>query len=123
MGPAANGGQVPGGNGQSTPDKPGDPTQVVDHTGQVPTSTTTYTNVDRGAINSYLQVGQSTGPWIPLANDCNTWVSNAISQSTPHDIYKSVGVTGDPTMENTQVVVAQHVVVYANGSVHKPGEQ
>jgi len=123
MGPAKNGGQVPGGNGQSTPDKPLDPTQVVDHHGEAPTSTTTYTNVDRGAINSYLQVGQSTGPWVLLANDCNTWVANAISQSIPHDIRVSVGVSGDPTMATAQVTVEQNVVVYADGSIHKPGEQ
>jgi RHS repeat-associated protein len=121
MGPAKNGGQVPGGNGQSTPDKPGDPTQVVDHSGEVATSTKTYTNVDRGAINSYLQVGRPTGPWIPQVNDCNSWAANAISESTPHDIL-SYASGGDPTIGWRVMSVQHDVVVYADGTVHKPGE-
>ncbi|MGA2436476.1 MAG: RHS repeat-associated core domain-containing protein, partial [Bryobacteraceae bacterium] len=110
MGTAKGGGQIPDAKGESSPDKPGDPTQVVNHQGEAPTSTTTFTNVDKGAINSYLQVGQPTGPWIPEVNDCNTWADNAIASSTPHDTMK----VGNSVQHN--------IVVYADGSIHQPGE-
>lgn len=103
---------MPGGNGQSTPDKPGDPTQVVDHTGQVPTSTQTYTGVNKAALSTYTQVGTPTGRWIPGVNDCNTWAHNAIYQSTPHDI------TTIPQVGESAQVLYHNVVVYADGSIH-----
>jgi RHS repeat-associated protein len=98
-------------------DAPGVATQVVDHTGQVPTSTQTFTGVDPTAINSYLQPGQATGPWLPGANDCNTWAANAITQSTPHDIVSGLG---DPVF---QVNVIHNAVVYSDGSVHQVNPQ
>jgi hypothetical protein len=94
-------------------DAPGVQTQVVDRTGQVPTSTQTFTGVDKAALSTYTQVGTPTGRWIPGVNDCNTWARTAINQSTPHDI--SIVIYGVP------IVVSHNVVVYANGSVHSPG--
>ncbi len=118
MGPAKRGGQVPGGDGRSIPDKPGDPTQVVDHRGEAATSIKNYI-VDKGAINSYLDVGRSTGPWWPGLNDCNTWVAKAIRNSIPHDIY-ATPANPDPLFP--PVVLHRNVVVYADGSIHQPGE-
>jgi hypothetical protein len=94
---------------------------VVDDHGDKPTSTQTFTNVDRAAINSYLQVGQPTGPWIPGVNDCNTWARNAVNQSTPHDI--TYTPAGPPDLVPSTRVVQHDVVVYADGSVHQPGGQ
>lgn len=94
-------------------DAPGVQTQVVDHTGQVPTSTQTFTGVDKAALATYTKVGTPTGRWIPGVNDCNTWAHNAINQSTPHDI--SVVMYGVP------IVIAHDVVVYSNGSIRSPG--
>jgi RHS repeat-associated protein len=121
MGSAKNGGQIPDKKGNSSPDKPLDPTMVVDEHGDKPTSTQTFTNVDKGAISSYLQVGQPTGPWIPGGNDCNTWAKNAISQSTPHDI--TYTPAGAPDLVPSTRVVQHNVVVYSDGSVHQPGGQ
>jgi len=95
-------------------DAPGVQTQVVDHHGQAATSTTTYTNLDRAAVNSYLKIGTPTGRWAPGVNDCNTWVANVIRQSTPHDVVASAGKGG-------YRVLGRNVVVYADGSMHSPG--
>ena len=107
-------------------DAPGVKTEVVDHTGQVPTDTKTFSNVDRGAINSYLVIGSPTGRWVPGVNDCNTWAANAISQSTPHDVTAQIpigtamaGATNIPIFSS---ITIHNVVVYANGSMHQPGE-
>ena len=79
-------------------DMPGVRTQVVDHAGQVPTSTTTYANVDRKALNTYLATGTPTGRWMPGVNDCNTWAESTIMKSTPHDIVTMTPV-GDTRSE------------------------
>ena len=107
-------------------DAPGVKTEVVDHTGQVPTDTKTFSNVDRGAINSSLVIGSPTGRWVPGVNDCNTWAANAISQSTPHDVTAQIpigtamaGATNIPIFSSLTI---HNVVVYANGSMHQPGE-
>jgi RHS repeat-associated protein len=94
----------------------GEQTMVVNHTGEVPTSSVTITGVDPGAMSSYLQVGTPTGQWLPGLNDCNTWAANAIQQSTPHDILNM----GDPDHGIAPQVVGHNVVVYADGSVHQP---
>jgi len=95
-------------------DAPGVETQVVDHTGQVPTSTQTYTGVDKAALATYTKVGTPTGRWVPGANDCNTWAHGVISQSTPHDVTEFMGPRSAP-------VVMHNVVVYVDGSIHSPG--
>jgi RHS repeat-associated protein len=112
MGAAKNGGQIPDKNGESSPDKPGAPTQLVDESGDKPTTTHTFTNVDKGAIDSYLTPGKATGPWIPMMNDCNTWAENAIGQSTPHDAYD----------RNSDTMV-HNAVVYSDGSIHQVNPQ
>jgi len=96
-------------------DAPGVKTEVVDHTGQVPTSTETHTDVDRAALNTYTQVGTPTGRWIPGVNDCNTWVNTVIYQSTPHDMVSI------PQVGESATVLYHNAVVYADGSIHSPG--
>lgn len=98
-------------------DAPGAETFVVDHTGQVADSSTTYTNVDQGAALSYLQPGKRVGNWIPGVSDCNTWTCNVVRNSTPHDIV---------TYEYTPYLgyrssVQKNVIVYSDSSVRKPG--
>jgi RHS repeat-associated protein len=95
-------------------DAPGVQTQVVDHTGQVPTSTQTFTGVDKAALATYTKVGTPTGRWVPGVNDCNTWAHNAISQSTPHNIYGYLAVPG----AGIPILLHQNAVVYADGSIH-----
>jgi hypothetical protein len=119
------------GTAQGVPvsDYPGVSTYVVDHTGQVPTSTTTYTNVDQTAFGTYTQVGTPLGAWVPVVNDCNTWASNVLYQSTPHDV-TVVTVTSSPIGAeyggyyggNSVTTTTYHnVVQYADGSIHQPG--
>ncbi len=96
--------------------KPGVETQVVDHTGQVPTSTNTFSGVDKAALATYTRVGTPTGRWIPGVNDCNTWAHSAINNSTPHDITMT-----DPMAVGASTVLYHNVVVYADGSIHSPG--
>jgi RHS repeat-associated protein len=95
-------------------DAPGVQTQVVDHTGQVPTSTQTFTGVDKAALSTYTQVGTPTGRWVPGVNDCNTWARSVISESTPHTVLGVAGISP---------AVYHNVVVYADGSIHSPGAQ
>lgn len=98
-------------------DVPGVETFVVDHTGQVADSSTTYTNVDQGAAMSYLQPGKRVGNWVPGVSDCNTWTCNVVRNSTPHDIviYEYTPYWGYRSS------VQKNVVVYSDGSVRKPG--
>jgi len=104
---------------KGSPDLPLTPTEVVDHHGETAVSTTTYTNVDRAAINSFLKIGTPQGPWVPGVNDCNTFVQNAISSSTPHDIYSPSVVTKAGVTQGQ--LLYHNVVVYADGAVHSPG--
>jgi len=94
------------------------PMKVVDHTGQVANATHKFTGVDRAAIATYMKPGQRLGPWIPLLNDCIGWALNAIYNSRPHNIYLRIGPVG----RVTQVLLHRNVVVYADGSIHSPGE-
>jgi RHS repeat-associated protein len=104
---------------KGSPDLPLTPTEVVDHHGETAVSTTTYTNVDRAAINSFLKIGTPQGPWVPGVNDCNTFVQNAISSSTPHDINSPSVVTKAGVTQGQ--LLYHNVVVYADGTVHPPG--
>ena len=109
------------GTAQGVPqsDAPGVQTQVVNHAGEVATSTQTFTGVDKAALGTYTKVGTPTGRWIPGVNDCNTWAYNAIHQSTPHDIIEG-GVVSRTGVSPRQIVY-HNVVVYADGSIHSPG--
>jgi hypothetical protein len=104
---------------KGSPDLPFTPTEVVDHHGETAVSTTTYANVDRAAINSFLKIGTPQGPWVPGVNDCNTFVQNAISASTPHDIYSPSVITKAGVTQGQ--LLYHNVVVYADGTVHSPG--
>ena len=99
-------------------DIPGVETEVVDHTGQVPTSTQTFTGVDKAALRTYTKVGTPTGRWVPGVNDCNTWAQNVIKQSTPHTVVLLIQTPASPA---PIPIVLHNVVVYANGSIHSPG--
>jgi RHS repeat-associated protein len=91
-------------------------TFVVDHTGQVPTSTQIYTGVDQSALMTYLHVGDSTGRWVPGINDCNTWVDTVIRESTPHNV--TVTVINDAGGVET-LTLATNVVRYYDGTLHE----
>ena len=95
------------------------PMKVVDHTGQIPTARHRFSGVDRAAIATYMKPGQKLGPWMPLVNDCIGWAWKAIYNSRPHDIYSNLGPPG----KMTSVLRHKNVVVYADGSIHAPGEQ
>jgi RHS repeat-associated protein len=99
---------VPGENGQNSPDLPYSSTMVVDHTGRISQSQRNVSGIDMDALASYLQPGLKTGPWIPLFNDCNTYVDTAIQKSTPH-------YQGRPASRNP-------VVVYADGTARAPSQ-
>jgi RHS repeat-associated protein len=100
-------------------------TYVVDHTGQVPTSTTTYTNVDKAAFMSYTKLGTPLGAWAPGLNDCNTWVSLVLQNSTPHDIMvvstSPIGAAYGGYFGGFSTTTYHNVVQYADGSIHRPG--
>jgi hypothetical protein len=102
-------------------DMPGVKTAVVDHTGQVPTSTTTFTGVDASAISTYVTVGTPTGRWIPGVNDCNTWAQTVIQNSTPHDIMIN-GYGRDITLPGPPIKWIRNVVVFQDGSIHALGK-
>ena len=106
-------------------DYPGVQTYVVDHTGQIPTSTVTYSNVNPGAFATYTQVGTPLGAWTPGVNDCNTWAANVIYQSTPHDVTvvtsSPIGAAYGGYYGGNTSTTYHNVVVYADGSIHQPG--
>jgi hypothetical protein len=113
------------GTAQGVPqsDLPGTQTYVVDHTGQIATSSVTYTNVDQTAFTTYTQVGTPLGPWVPGVNDCNTWAQNVVYESTPHDVtvytFNPEGYGG--YYGGAQSTTYHNVVQYSDGSIHQPG--
>jgi RHS repeat-associated protein len=73
-------GGVPGQNGNS--DRPYDPTQTVDHSGQSKASNAScekQRNVDEQCVNDLIQPGQSTGGWNPY-NQCQSFAFSAINR-------------------------------------------
>jgi hypothetical protein len=112
---------VPGENGQTSPDLPFSPTQVVDHTGRTPSTTQTYTGLDPTTVDLYLQQGQPTGPWIPKVNDCNTWTEKVIDNSTPkvRGVDYSDTIEGEfPHQDFSGLPADKKTVIYPDGSVH-----
>jgi RHS repeat-associated protein len=66
-------GQVPAQEGRS--DRPGDPVQTVDHSGQSSASNaqcTVMNNVDEDCVNKLIKPGQPLGSWTPF-NQCNNF--------------------------------------------------
>ena len=76
-------GNVPGERGQTSPDLPFTPTSVVDHSGRTPETSAPLSNVHVPTLLLYMKQGRSTGLWIPIINDCNTFINEAIRNSTP----------------------------------------
>jgi len=99
---------VPGEHGQTSPDLPGSPTQIVDHKGRVPEVSKRVDWVDVDTLKKWLAPGRKTGPWIPLVNDCNVTVNNAVEASTPQDRFGPEGT------------ILKNVVIYPDGSFHTP---
>ena len=81
---------IPGEGGQNSPDLPFSPTYVVDHTGRSEESNVltsqAISGVDIEALESYMNIGDRVGNWIPCVSDCNTYVNDAIDASTPADL-------------------------------------
>lgn len=109
------------GDGAGVPksDPPFVHTYVVDHTGETPTRTITYRDVDQAALMSYLKRGSATGRWVLGLNDCNTWAEGAIRESRPHDLYSRAIVTRNGVVGGAPHLLYRHVVVYADGSIHQ----
>jgi len=101
-------------------DRPGVKTEVVDHSGQVPDSTETFTGVDKAALDTYTQIGTPTGRWIPGYNDCNTWTTTVIENSTPHNVIVPI-VSSTGGIPIVIPIVVPNVVEYHDGSIHSPG--
>ena len=90
IGPADGG--VPGVDGDQG-DKPYSDTMVTDHAGQGanPASTCVpaeewnpaWANVDQDCVERLSQVGNETGPWTPLLNDCHRWVDRTMNACDP----------------------------------------
>jgi RHS repeat-associated protein len=110
---------VPGENGQSSPDLPYSATQTVDHSGRdsLPVMQV-YSGVNLDALDSWLALGQDTGPWSPGANDCNTWVEKVINASTPHSTLGPDGM-----IYNNVVKHADGSIYTANGAFQLPGPE
>lgn len=78
---------VPGENGQKSPDLPFSPTRVVNHSGRFFEHSRLIHGVDSAAFKEWTRLGQATGPWTPLLNDCNVFVRDVVKNSTPHTVY------------------------------------
>jgi RHS repeat-associated protein len=122
---------APGDGGQSSPDLPYSSTQVVDHRGRMPITREHVPGVDPRALDTYLRIGQSTGPWVPLVNDCNTWARNAIGRSIPRDYREPPDAWLErnfanlpPNLQEPLLIllsrVRRNVVRYADGTYHSP---
>jgi len=76
-----NSGQVPGQDGRK--DRPGDPTQTVDHTGQSDAPNAEQIPlphpVEEECINRCIRPGQDTGAWGP-DNNCWTFVDDCLER-------------------------------------------
>ncbi len=73
-------GGVPGQNGNS--DRPYDPTQTVDHSGQSNASNAScekQNNVDEQCVNDLIRPGQPTGSWNPF-NQCQSFAYSTINR-------------------------------------------
>jgi RHS repeat-associated protein len=73
-------GGVPGQNGNS--DRPYDPTQTVDHSGQSKASNAScekQRNVDEQCVNDLIRPGQSTGGWNPY-NQCQSFAYSTVNR-------------------------------------------
>jgi RHS repeat-associated protein len=116
-------GRVPGENRESSPNCIGAKTYLVDHHGRTGDTQKHIRGVDKGALDSYLTPGTYSGLWMPW-NQCNTWVSNALASSTPHNVMTLFGArppgTGywPPYVMQPQTI--PNKVQYFDGSLHDP---
>jgi len=70
-------------------------------------------------VRANLQEGIPTGPWIPLCNDCNTWVRDVINDATPTIRNSSINLNeGEfPQQHFSDPHWDERTVVYPDGSV------
>jgi hypothetical protein len=59
---------------------PGAPTVWNDHKGEVPTHCTTLEHVDVECVDREIQLGKSTGQWLPPFNDCHTVAADVVKK-------------------------------------------
>lgn len=71
---------VPGANGQTSPDWPYTKTFIVDHRKEPTRDCRNLPGIDPMCVKSQTPLGKSAGPWIPLRNDCNTFVRRVIDK-------------------------------------------
>ncbi len=67
-------------------DMPFDEVEILDHSGEGEsregaTCKPADDNVDETKVNELLDIGKSLGPFIPLFNDCTSFVTNVIVKS------------------------------------------
>lgn len=86
MGPAN--GNVPG-HGESLPED--FDTKIIDHSKEVATSCARVTKpVDEDCVDRELQIGESTGTWIPGVNDCHTVLEKVIDKCHDEAVAKAL---------------------------------
>ncbi len=69
---------VPGANNPLSPDIPGAPTYIRDHSGESPRSCKQFPAVDPYCVISTTPYGLYQGRWVPFWNDCNTFTRNKL---------------------------------------------
>lgn len=84
MGPAT--GNVPG-HGELLPESFA--TKLIDHS-QEPKDDCTPVIADEDCVDRELEIGQSTGTWIPGINDCHTVVKNIVAKCREESIVKAL---------------------------------
>jgi hypothetical protein len=100
---------VPGANRQSSPDIPYTKTCIVDHRNEPSRDCKYLSGIDPQCVRSETPFGKPTGPWIPLINDCNTFVvgimekcdKNQRIQRGAQNNYGSFTPRGVPFRSNT----------------------
>lgn len=58
----------------------GMPTQVIDHSNDTWTESTTMNNVDEECVNDQLTIGTPTGPFVPPFNHCQSFAWSVVNQ-------------------------------------------
>jgi RHS repeat-associated protein len=100
-------------------------TYLSDHTGRLAEAQKGISGVDRKAISTWLQPGQSTGRWVPILNDCNSWVRSVLHNSTPHSLRVPSGavlpVPGAFPL-HFQSNTIPNIVQYSDFSYHAAGQ-
>ena len=94
---------VPGAKGQTSPDLPYTKTFIVDHRNEPSKDCRYIPGIDPLCVKSQTPLGKSAGPWIPLRNDCNTFVRRVIDKCEKNPIR-------GPSRENHDVLPARRAI-------------